>query len=131
MYILNYLLIYFLQISTTLPNFIQSCFDLSFPNLLIFFIHHLLDVFIFWAIFFLNTKTEYIIHIITCILVAIHWFSYGNRCYATVYMNRRCGYDEDYWLDSLKNRSGLRRFSEYFQFIWLGLIIFWEVYQLA
>jgi hypothetical protein len=45
-----------------------------------------------------------------------------------VEMNHQCAYDPSLWLDSLKNRLGLRAFSEYFHFIWLGLTIVYDTY---
>ena len=66
------------------------------------------------------------------LVVAIHWFSYGNRCIATVEMNRQCGYPESEWLDSFKNRLGLRSLiGDNFHFLWIGGLVAWEVLCLS
>ena len=63
-------------------------------------------------------------------IVALHWITNDNNCIATEYMNRLCGYKEDQWLDSLKNMFDLRKYSEYFLFIWLGLLAVHDVYHI-
>jgi hypothetical protein len=55
----------------------------------------------------------------------------NNECIATVYMNERCGYPKNEWLPSLKNSFGLRQITEYFQFIWIGILLFYDIYQLS
>lgn len=93
---------------------------------MIYFVHHATDVFLFWAFLFLTTRGEYIFHACIVFLTVIHWLTYKNRCIATVWLNRRCGYDEDVWLDSILNRLALRtRIGEYYQIVWLGLVLLW------
>jgi hypothetical protein len=31
----------------------------------------------------------------------------------------------------LKNSFGLRQITEYFQFIWIGILLFYDIYQLS
>jgi len=131
MNIATFLFIYFLQIFLTFPKFSHTCKALNLVSYGTYFTHHLLDVFLFWAPLFLTTTNEFIIHIIVSIGVIIHWFTYNNRCIATVYMNRLCGYPEDDWLDSLKNMLGLRNISEYFHFIWIGLVLVYDIYMIT
>jgi hypothetical protein len=119
-----------IQILVTIRRFITSCKELSLVAWGMYIIHHFLDVFLFWSFLFLTEPIEYILHILLVIGVAIHWFSYENRCVATVYMNRLCGFPEDEWMDSLKNMTGLRKVSEYFQFVWLGVLVLLDIFLL-
>jgi hypothetical protein len=119
-----------IQILATIRRFISSCKHLSITTWGMFIIHHFLDVFLFWSFLFLTESVEFILHILLVIGVAIHWFSYENRCVATVFLNRLCGFPEDEWMDSLKNMTGLRNVSEYFQFIWLGILVVLDIYYL-
>lgn len=123
-----FILVYFLQIALTLPEFRQTCRQPQ-PWLL-YFSHHILDVFLFWSPLFLRTRSDYIAHASATIIVIIHWLMNNNTCIMTTWMNKRCGYPEGDWLDSLKNMVGLRTRSEWFHFIWLGLLLGWDVWML-
>ncbi len=114
--------IFFLQIALTIRRFVSTCKRLDWKSWLIYFFHHATDVFLFWSFLFLQKKLEFGIHLLAVIVVAVHWLFYKNRCIVTVTANEMCGYPEDEWLDSLKNMFGLRKISEYFQFIWLGVL---------
>lgn len=126
-----FLIVYGIQIAVTLPRFWRTCTDPTPFALLLYFLHHVGDVFLFWGPLFLRTPAEYGAHIAYALIVMVHWFLYGNRCFLTVVMNRRCGYDEDYWLDSLKNRFGFREAWPLFQFVWAGLLVAYGVRKLA
>ena len=130
---MNYLLyglVYAAQLALTFPNFYRQCTRLSVPSLLLYFAHHLVDVFLFWSFLFLTNRAEFIAHFVLVLIVATHWFMNQNRCVATVTMNRMCGFPEGDWLDSLKNRLGLRHISEYFHFIWIGALMVQDIYKL-
>ncbi len=115
--------VYLLQILVTLPTFYATCASKSAETWLLYFLHHALDVFLFWSFLFLTEPIEFVLHFLLAIAVAVHWFQNNNTCILTVYMNRMCGYDARDWLDSLKNRLGLRAVSENFHFIWIGLLL--------
>ena len=123
---------YVIQILLTLPEFYYTCrtYSHTLQTYSLYFIHHALDIFLFWSFLFLETKLEYIIHFILSIIVGLHWFWYDNRCIATVVMNRYCNYDENRWLDSTKNMLGLRKYNEYFHFIWVGLLMAYDLYKI-
>jgi hypothetical protein len=121
-----FFLVLFIQIALTFRTFISTCSKLSLLNFVIYFLHHAYDVYLFWAPLFLQKATEYLIHGIAAIATGVHWFTYDNKCIATVILNKRCGYKEDEWLPSLKNMLGLRNISEYFQFIWMGLLVAYD-----
>lgn len=130
MLLLSFILVYTLQISLTFPNFYSSCRSLSVSSVLLYFAHHLVDVFLFWSFLFLTTRAEFTTHFVLVLIVAVHWFTNQNRCIATVTMNRMCGFPEGDWLDSLKNRFGLRAFSEHFHFIWIGILMVQDLYYM-
>ena len=125
MYLWLFGIIYGLQLLATLPGFIKTCKDAPYA---LYFLHHALDVFLFWGPLFLSKPSEFIGHFLFAIIVGIHWFTYGNRCILTVWMNRACGYAEDRWLDSLKNMTGLRAVNEYFHFIWVGALMVYDLW---
>jgi len=124
-----FLAIYILQIYLTFPHFQQTCnTDLTAYSL--YFSHHLFDIFLVWSPLFLQTRMEYIIHAIIVIGIMIHWVVYDNKCIWTVLMNRECGFPEEQWLDSLKNMLNLRQYSEYFLFVWLAIVLFYDIYHI-
>jgi hypothetical protein len=127
-----FLLILFIQIALTFREFSKTCSNLGLLTLIIYIAHHAYDVYLFWAPLFLQKAKEYAIHAVTSIATGIHWFTYDNKCIATVILNKRCGYNTNEWLPSLKNMLGLRDITEYFQFIWMGLLVgydFTKIYQ--
>jgi hypothetical protein len=125
---LYFILVYFLQLALTAPRVRRTCRQPQ-PWLL-YFAHHALDVFLFWSPVFLRTRPDYIIHALLVLLVGAHWALNNNRCIMTQWMNRRCGYPEDNWLDSLKNMFGFREYSEWFHFIWLGVLLGWDAWMI-
>jgi hypothetical protein len=121
-----FFLVLFIQIALTFRTFTSTCSKLGVLTLIIYLLHHAYDVYLFWAPLFLEKAKEYLIHAIAAIGTGIHWFTYDNKCIATVILNKRCGYKEDEWLPSLKNMLGLRSITEYFQFIWMGILVFYD-----
>jgi hypothetical protein len=121
------------QLLVTSPSFLNTCRRAADVDVqLLYFGHHALDVFLFWSFLFLTRRIEWIAHIALAAIVAVHWFSYGNKCISTVWMNQACAYPEEDWLDSLKNRLGLRMtVGENFHFVWIGAVVAWEVLRLV
>lgn len=124
-----FLLVLLIQLTLTINDFINTCKNLGLLTILIYLAHHAYDVYLFWAPLFLQRAKEYLIHAFAAIATGAHWFTYDNKCIATVILNKRCGYKEDEWLPSLKNMLGLREIIEYFQFIWMGLLVFFDFYR--
>jgi hypothetical protein len=120
------------QLLVTSPTFLSTCRRAGDVDVQLLYLgHHALDVFLFWSFLFLTRRVEWIAHIALVVIVALHWFSYGNKCIATVMLNRACAYPEEDWLDSLKNRLGLRMtVGEHFHFVWLGAVVAWEMWKL-
>jgi hypothetical protein len=127
---LYFSLVYFIQVAATWGRFQATCQPADGRPLALYFAHHALDVFLFWSPVFLRTRADYAAHTLLVLIVGAHWFYNNNRCIFTVEMNRRCGYPEGAWLDSLKNKFGLRERSEWFHFIWLGVLLAWDVWML-
>ena len=122
--------IFFLQIAVTYKYFVKTCKSKTFYTWFLYFTHHMLDVFLFWSFLFLTTKTDFLIHCFILIIVVLHWSTYDNKCILTVLMNRNCGYPDEKWLDSLKNMLGLRNIYEYFNFIWMFILFWQDVYMI-
>jgi hypothetical protein len=128
-----YIAFFALQIATTFPRFSATCAPTARdrPTTALYFLHHLLDVFLFWSPAFLTSRAEFIAHAAATLAVGAHWIANKNRCIATEVMNRRCGYADEEWLDSLKNRLGLRAtVGEYFQFAWLGALLAYDAWRI-
>jgi hypothetical protein len=119
-----------LQVALTLPRFINTCESKTPYTWTLYFGHHVLDVFLFWSFLFLTTPFEFALHLLILLGVVIHWYTYDNKCIITVLMNRKCGYPENQWLDSLKNMLGLRNLSENFHFIWMAILALQDVTNL-
>ena len=124
--------LYFLQLAVSFPSFSASCHGAHDPAAVaIWLLHHWTDVFLFWGFLFATSRGEYMLHLLFLVIALAHWSTYKNRCIATVVLNRYCGWPEDQWLDSLLNRSGLRSRSDYWQFLWLGLLACNDVVHLV
>lgn len=61
----------------------------------------MLDVYIFFGPLFIENTTESLIHIITTLLIIIHWFTNNYECILTTYLNELCGWKRNRWLDSI------------------------------
>ena len=125
-----FLVVFVIQIALTLPKFATTCATLNLENWGVYVFHHALDVYLFWSVLFLTTRLDFTLHLMSCVLVGLHWFFNNNLCVLTVYLNRKCGYNETDWLDSLKNKLGLRSLSEYFHFVWIGLLMAYDIMRL-
>jgi hypothetical protein len=125
-----FLAVFLLQIAATIGHFVSTCSCLSLPSWTVYLFHHAFDVFVFWSPLFLTKPLDFMIHLAICVITGLHWLTNNNLCFLTVYLNRRCGYPDEEWLDSLKNMLGLRRASEYFHFIWIGLLMAYDIAML-
>lgn len=142
MNILIFPAVYALQLAVTLPPFQDTCKDKTPRTYTLYATHHLLDIFLFWSFLFLTTRSDHMLHATAVILVALHWITNNNRCVATVVMNRACGYPEEQWLDSLKNRLdfqiwphktglGLQAWSHYVHFVWLAILLAYDAVAIS
>jgi hypothetical protein len=122
-----YLVLVLAQLVITGPRFRSTCNDTTGIGSLVYVLHHGLDVFVFWGFLFLTTRTEYAIHAMVLILVAIHWFTNNYECIFTTYMNEICGYPRSQWLDSIVNRI---RPTYYTHTVWIVLVGIWDVFQI-
>lgn len=123
-------ILYSLQILATFPKFLDRCKSKTLETYSLYFFHHGIDIYIFWAFLFLTEKIEYFYHLIFNALNLIHWISYGH-CFVTVYQNRLCGFKEHSNLNSIKNRLGLENFTEYFHSVWVGLHMIYDYFQFS
>jgi hypothetical protein len=122
-----------IQLIATTPDFVQTCDACSswpFAVSLNMF-HHVFDVFLFWSFLFLTTKLDFQLHFWLAIAILIHWATYDNKCILTVILNRYCGYPEEAWFDSIKNRLGLRDISEWFHFYWIAALLLLDLYYMT
>jgi len=124
-----FFIILLLQLALTFRDFIKTCNNLDLVKFNIYILHHAYDIYLFWAPLFLQTPIEYAIHAFAAIATGIHWFSYDNKCIATVILNKLCGYNVNEWLPSLKNMLGLYNITEYFHFIWMSLLLGYDFYK--
>jgi hypothetical protein len=122
-----FLALYLFQLVLTFPTFRSTCREKTLWSWTLYLVHHAFDIFLFWAPLFLSRRPEFMFHAVVVVLIGIHWLLYQNKCIATVVMNRVCGYPEGQWLDSLKNRLGLRAWNEYFHFIWIGALLIYDI----
>jgi hypothetical protein len=133
MRLLFFAAIYALQIALTFPNFQATCKGPHPPSgYVLYFAHHILDVFMFWSPLFIQTRMEAMIHLALLLLVLIHWFVNKNQCVLSQKMNIYCGLPTGTWLDSIKNRLGLREYlGDYYLFGWGVLLGAYDVYLLS
>jgi len=117
------LLIFLIQFSLASLDFLRNCQNKNLFNYSILLLHHLLDVYVFFGIFVTETRNERIIHLITILLIMIHWFTNNYECWLTTYLNELCNEPKNKWLYSLSylghKLSGLYYFHSYL----IGLII--------
>lgn len=122
-----YLLLIVIQIGLTYPSFSATCSSANGLGGIVYLLHHLLDVYVFWGFLFLTTRREHLIHLLIIIGVAVHWLTNNYECVATTYMNELCGYKRDQWLDSIVNR--IRPFY-YTHIIWLIVLFCYDIWIL-
>jgi hypothetical protein len=123
-----YFSIVLVQILVTYPQFSTTCISAQGAGLVVYILHHFLDVFVFWSFLFLTTRGEHLVHLLVIIGVALHWLTNNYECIATTYMNELCGYARDQWLDSLVNR--LRPFY-YTHIVWLVVLAIYDFTRYA
>lgn len=115
-----FLLIFLIQLQLASIDFLRNCKKPNLYNYLILVLHHLLDVYVFFGIFVTESR---IIHLITILLIMIHWFTNNYECWLTTYLNELCQEPRDKWLYSLPylghKISGLYYFHSY----WIILVI--------
>lgn len=117
------------QIAVTLPRFLRSCAGLDGTRWIVYLVHHAFDVFLFWGpLFFWRSSRILQAHLALALVTVLHWLTNRNRCVVTVELNRMCGYPEDDWFDSIKNRLGLERFlGDGFHFYWIAALVLYDL----
>ena len=120
-----YIGIVLLQIALTYPRFSKTCLDKDGIGVMVYILHHLLDVFVFWSFLFLTTRTEHLIHLLVILGVGLHWITNQYECIATTYMNEVCGVKRTQWLDSIVNR--IRPFY-YTHAVWLLVLASYDAW---
>ena len=122
--------IFIIQIFIASGKYIETCKNKSFYNYSILFLHHLLDVLVFFGGFYTENKEESLFHLILISLIMIHWFTNNYRCELTVYLNNLCNENEDSWLYSIVYL--LHKFTNiyYLHTFWIICVIFYNLIKL-
>jgi hypothetical protein len=125
-----FILIFIIQFILASMDFFKNCQKKNLYNYLILFLHHLLDVYVFFGIFLTENKNEKLLHLLTIVLILIHWFSNNYECWLTTYLNDLCLEPRNKWLYSLAfithKISGLYYLHSY----WIILVIIKNLYLL-
>lgn len=114
-----------LQLVVTYPHFARTC--ASDTAVILYFLHHGLDVYVFWGPFVLSTPTEFAIHLLVIFGIAIHWITNNYECILTTTMNEQCGYPRKQWLDSLVDRL---RPTDWTHIVWILVAAIYDVLQI-
>ena len=89
-------------------------------------IHHLLSIYIIFGAFLFNPKY----HLLTLILLLIHWLS-DNRCFLTTWTNHYCGYDEERYFQDITTKLKLREYiSNNIDWYFILLLIIYDIKQI-
>lgn len=92
---------------------------------LILFIHHILSVYIYLGYLF-----NPLFHMIVLIIIIVHWLSYNNKCFITVYTNKYCGHSEDNRFRDVLYVTGISKNYPNLMYILLFLFISYDIYMI-
>ncbi len=112
------------QLALTSSRFFTTCHDTTGFGSVVYVIHHLLDVYVFWGFLFLTTSVEYAIHAVVLLGIAVHWLTNNYECILTTEMNRMCGYPRTQGLDSMVDRI---RPTYYTHIVWISLAFVYDL----
>ena len=124
------MIIFIIQIFIASLRYMKTCKCKNVYNFIILFLHHLLDVLVFFGIFFIENKTENMYHLILISLIMLHWFTNNYRCELTVYLNNLCKEDEDTWLYSIVYHLHKYTNIYYLHTFWIVFLIFYNLIKL-
>jgi hypothetical protein len=119
-----FLLFYIFQILLAIPYF-QTCANINLTTILIFLIHHVIDVYGYFGIFVNETLFDYQLHLFAIIIVLTHWFTNNYKCEVTIKLNELCERDTNAWeyniVGIISENTGIYYLHSY---LLLGLLIY-------
>ena len=86
-------------------------------------IHHFVSVYLYLGTLFFNPLH----HLIVCLIVFIHWYSYG-RCILTVYTNKYCGVDIERPFNDFIKILGIHKIHKNIHWFLLSISIIIDLY---
>ena len=124
-----YSLLLVLQLLISSTHF-KTCNNINLYKLMIFILHHLLDIYVFFGFLINETKNDYILHLFTIMSILIHWFTNNYDCALTVHLYELCGFDKKLWFQSIVYKIYKLTNIYYIHSFWiLGLIIY-DLFQI-
>ncbi len=102
----------------------SSCITWIGEALLI--VHHLVSIYIFIGGFIFNPKY----HLITLMLIIIHWKTNQNRCILTEWTNMYCGHEKDKYFEDLNVKLGLREMNPNIHWYIFALLLFYDIHKI-
>jgi hypothetical protein len=124
-----YIIILVLQIILSINHF-KMCKNINLLKIMIYILHHLLDVYVFFGFLINETKKEFITHLLLIIGLLIHWFTNNYDCILTTYLNNLCGFNKKEWFQSIMFR--IYKFTNiyYIHSYWLFGLILYDLYKI-
>ncbi len=106
------------------------CKNINLLKIMIYILHHLLDVYVFFGFLINETKKEFITHLLLIIGLLIHWFTNNYDCILTTYLNNLCGFNKKEWFQSIMFR--IYKFTNiyYIHSYWLFGLILYDLYKI-
>lgn len=92
---------------------------------LLLFIHHILSAYIYLGYLF-----NPLLHMILLIIIIVHWLTYNNKCFITVYTNKYCGNPENNRFRDILYVTGISKNYPNLMYIVLFLFIVYDIYKI-
>lgn len=109
---------------------LKTCKNINIYKFMIYTLHHLLDVYIFFGFFINETKNEHIFHLLLIMSILLHWFTNNYDCALTTYFNELCGFDKKLWFQSIMYKIYKLTNIYYIHSYWILGIIIYNLYKI-
>jgi hypothetical protein len=95
---------------------------------LILYIHHLVDIYIYFGGFLFNP----LYHLIVVIITLLHWITNGDKCFLTEWSNSICypEYTEYKGFNDFSRMLGIQDKYPTISYYYLGFIILYDLYKI-
>lgn len=90
-----FIIIYLIQISFAIQDYNNTCQNKNLYKFIILILHHILDVYLFFSVFFNQNNNEKYFHIIILFTLLFYWYFNDNKCDLTIYLNKLCKLEDE------------------------------------
>jgi len=119
-------ILYIIQVLFSINDF-KTCGNINLYSIFIFLFHHLIDVYAFFGILFIESKEEKKLHLLVIAGVIVHWLTNNYECILTTHLNEICNVDRKTYFPDIVTSIRAVTGITYLHLYWLVIVIIYDL----